>query len=141
MQKNSKAVRRLIVFLLAILAAIVLIGIIRFTAGPVLQEVLLDSDASFWPFTVQNIMWVALFIGFGELVLRWGAASDEESQLKRGYLPPKDKKLTDDLLDKIKASISNRRFARDSFLPRMICLLYTSPSPRDKRQSRMPSSA
>ena len=26
-------------------------------------------------------------------------------------------------------------------LQRMICLLYTSPSPRDKRQSRMPSSA
>ena len=24
---------------------------------------------------------------------------------------------------------------------RLICLLYTSPSPRDKRQSRMPSSA
>ena len=27
------------------------------------------------------------------------------------------------------------------FLPSMACLLYTSPSPRDKRQSRMPSSA
>ena len=26
-------------------------------------------------------------------------------------------------------------------IERMICLLYTSPSPRDKRQSRMPSSA
>ena len=25
--------------------------------------------------------------------------------------------------------------------PSYICLLYTSPSPRDKRQSRMPSSA
>ena len=25
--------------------------------------------------------------------------------------------------------------------PHIICLLYTSPSPRDKRQSRMPSSA
>ena len=25
--------------------------------------------------------------------------------------------------------------------PYLICLLYTSPSPRDKRQSRMPSSA
>ena len=25
--------------------------------------------------------------------------------------------------------------------PPMLCLLYTSPSPRDKRQSRMPSSA
>ena len=27
------------------------------------------------------------------------------------------------------------------FIPVMVCLLYTSPSPRDKRQSRMPSSA
>ena len=25
--------------------------------------------------------------------------------------------------------------------PAIVCLLYTSPSPRDKRQSRMPSSA
>ena len=31
-------------------------------------------------------------------------------------------------------------FARGRILPRT-CLLYTSPSPRDKRQSRMPSSA
>ena len=28
-----------------------------------------------------------------------------------------------------------------SYLRRHVCLLYTSPSPRDKRQSRMPSSA
>ena len=28
-----------------------------------------------------------------------------------------------------------------AFLPLAVCLLYTSPSPRDKRQSRMPSSA
>ena len=29
----------------------------------------------------------------------------------------------------------------NTFTPSYICLLYTSPSPRDKRQSRMPSSA
>ena len=29
----------------------------------------------------------------------------------------------------------------DSMINRYTCLLYTSPSPRDKRQSRMPSSA
>ena len=29
----------------------------------------------------------------------------------------------------------------DDFLESKCCLLYTSPSPRDKRQSRMPSSA
>ena len=30
---------------------------------------------------------------------------------------------------------------RDALITIGICLLYTSPSPRDKRQSRMPSSA
>ena len=29
----------------------------------------------------------------------------------------------------------------EELLPLKICLLYTSPSPRDKRQSRMPASA
>ena len=120
MNSNARILRRLFVFLLAIFAAIVFIGILRFTTGPALQEILLDADASFWPFTVQNVMWVALFIGFGELVLRWSAASDEESQLKRGYLPPPDKTLTDDLLVKISNSIASRKFARDAFLPRMI---------------------
>ena len=32
-------------------------------------------------------------------------------------------------------------FEEDTFLDMYICLLYTSPSPRDKRQSRLPSSA
>jgi len=117
---NAGWLRRTIVFLLAILAAIVLIGIMRFTLGPTLQEILLDADAPFWPFTVQNIMWVALFIGFGELFLRWSAASDEQSQLKRGYLPTDDRNLDIDTLDKIKDSIKNRRFAKEAFLPRMI---------------------
>ena len=31
--------------------------------------------------------------------------------------------------------------SQDAFASLMGCLLYTSPSPRDKRQSRMPSSA
>lgn len=118
--KNRITLRRLIVCLLAIIAAIVTIGVIRYTTGPVLQEILLDADASFWPFTVQNIMWVALFIGFGELFLRWSAASDEQSQLKRGYLPTKDETLDMALLGKIKDSITSRRFGREAFLPRMI---------------------
>ena len=34
------------------------------------------------------------------------------------------------------------KFAEEVLAPlNIICLLYTSPSPRDKRQSRMPSSA
>ena len=112
--------RRLIVFLLSVFAAIVLIGVMRFALGPGLQEILLDADSPSWPLTVQNVMWVALFIGFGELFLRWSAASDEQSQLKRGYLPTDDRKLDVEMLDKIKDSIKSRRFAKDAFLPRMI---------------------
>ena len=132
MNKYSRLVRRIFVFTVAIIAAIVVIGIIRFTASPLLQEILLDADANFWPFTVQNVMWVALFIGFGELFLRWSAASDEESQLRRGYLPADGQQLTSDILTRIKDGITSRRFGRAAFLPRMICLLYTSPSPRDR---------
>ena len=48
---------------------------------------------------------------------------------------------------KIEALASERKIAKacttyEEFLDQDIdCLLYTSPSPRDKRQSRMPSSA
>ena len=33
------------------------------------------------------------------------------------------------------------RIGKETFCKNFNCLLYTSPSPRDKRQSRMPSSA
>lgn len=120
MNKNSRLIRRIFVYLVAITAAIVVIGIIRFTASEMMQEILLDADASFWPFTVQNIMWVSLFVGFGELFLRWSAASDEESQLRRGYLPTQGEPLTDETLSRVKEGITQRKFGRAAFLPRMI---------------------
>lgn len=120
MNTSTNLLRRLFVLLVAIVGAIVTIGIIRFTASPGLQEILLDADADFWPLTVQNIMWVALFIGFGELFLRWSAASDEENQLKRGYLPTDGRALDLETLGRIKTGIADRRFGRAAFLPRMI---------------------
>ncbi|NNE59049.1 MAG: hypothetical protein HKN36_13160 [Hellea sp.] len=118
--KQAKLIRRIFVYLIAFVAAIVLIGIMRVTLGPQLQEILLDADANFWPFTIQNIMWVALFFGFGELFLRWGAATDEESQLKRKYLPTDNRKLDMDTIEKIRTGIINRKYGKEAFLPRMI---------------------
>ena len=40
----------------------------------------------------------------------------------------------------LESVVGGERFGRYSFVG-LPCLLYTSPSPRDKRQSRMPSSA
>ena len=58
--------------------------------------------------------------------------------------------LTDDASDSFRFVFPNTNlgagqylvvFAGDDVSPNSGCLLYTSPSPRDKRQSRMPSSA
>ena len=120
MKNYSNIFARMFVFLVAVVAAIVFIGILRVVTGPTLQEILLDADAPFWPFTVQNIMWVALFIGFGELFLRWSAATDEERQLKRGYLPTDGRQLKDETMEKIRNGIVNRKYGLDCFLPRII---------------------
>jgi len=71
MNNMTSLFRRVFVFAVALVAALVTIGIIRVAASATLQEILLDADSPFWPFTVQNVMWVALFIGFGELFLRY----------------------------------------------------------------------
>ena len=118
--KQAKLFRRTFVYIVAFIAAIVFIGILRLTMGEQLQEILLDADASFWPFTIQNFMWVALFLGFGELFLRWSAAADEENQLKRGYLPTDNRRLDSDTIDKIRDGIVTRKYGKEAFLPRMI---------------------
>ena len=48
------------------------------------------------------------------------------------------------LVEKIKEAkhkLIDRKICKDNKEDIIFCLLYTSPSPRDKRQSRMPSSA
>ena len=45
-------------------------------------------------------------------------------------------------MEKVESFLGNLRcMGHDKIYWESICLLYTSPSPRDKRQSRMPSSA
>ena len=46
-----------------------------------------------------------------------------------------------DALDALKSSQAEFGICRRCYDMSYGCLLYTSPSPRDKRQSRMPSSA
>ena len=58
----------------------------------------------------------------------------------------KHKSIVRELFDNIGPTFSNRnggytRIIKLGFRDNDCCLLYTSPSPRDKRQSRMPSSA
>ena len=56
------------------------------------------------------------------------------------YLSEEDLNLIFETADNFKEVI-NRKIKKVPSLRDITCLLYTSPSPRDKRQSRMPSSA
>ena len=69
-------------------------------------------------------------------------ASDGSIQLNEGFFASEGS----DFLAKLGCSVSAVEPNFESFVsvnpnPVTTCLLYTSPSPRDKRQSRMPSSA
>ena len=83
-------------------------------------------------------MWIGTFHGIAHRFLRmhWQEAG----------LPQAFQILdSDDQLRLVKRTIRSLELDETHFPPRQvqwfICLLYTSPSPRDKRQSRMPSSA
>ena len=57
------------------------------------------------------------------------------------WITPKGPKVDAEGIRAAAASY-DARIIRDQWgVPHIFCLLYTSPSPRDKRQSRMPSSA
>ena len=63
-----------------------------------------------------------------------GNASDDPFAIDLAYAIGQNTDIAD--------LISMKTFANGEFCPRFIsCLLYTSPSPRDRTRSRMPSSA
>ena len=75
-------------------------------------------------------------------VIAWEANSEEEEEEehehgKRKWTPRARNKHAFGPITQIAA----KRGARDSILVATVCLLYTSPSPRDRQKSRMPSSA
>ena len=66
----------------------------------------------------------------------WIKSIHSGQKVTSGYLEIINKSKSDDVLLSIESN-----FAKNNQIHSMNCLLYTSPSPRDKRQSRMPSSA
>ena len=73
------------------------------------------------------------------------AIYDTEAKILKSELDDKLKKIltTEKVRRALKGFDNKKSPGPDNFKPIMFkyCLLYTSPSPRDKRQSRMPSSA
>lgn len=80
---------------------------------------LVDPERSTYPFTVQNVMWVAFAIGLGELIVRVRDAVAERGQLALGYLPEDERTILQapELRD---IYLKTRRAGAGRFLPRLI---------------------
>ena len=58
---------RIITLTISLVAAIIFIALMDRVLPPAAASVLLDNTRASWPFTVQNGLWIAFFIGLGEL--------------------------------------------------------------------------
>jgi hypothetical protein len=118
---------RTITLIVSLLTAVVVIALLTKVLPPSAAAILLDINRSTYPFTVQNILWLAFFAGLGELSIRWRAGRLEASQIDRGYLPEDEETVLrpgEDLTpiyQKVRAS----KYRETCFVPRLIerCVL------------------
>ena len=128
---------RAVVLTIALLLGIGLIGLLSFLLptgdGPsgIAARLLLDNPPpdSFplpYPFTVQNLMHLLLFVGLGELFCRWRIAEAEMALTRCSPLPKNSNNLlTRKELRPIRQQVRGRYDTEHGFLPRLIdlCIL------------------
>lgn len=71
----GKTRARLILAVSMLLLSMVVIVAISGVDDDTVKVVLTDYNASYYPFTIQNIIWVFFFLGIGELIYRFANAS------------------------------------------------------------------
>mgnify|MGYP001549193943 FL=1 len=118
---------RTVTLIVSLLTAVVVLALLSKLLPPAAAAILLDVNRSTFPFTVQNILWLAFFAGLGELSIRWRMGRLEASQIERGYLPEDEETVLrpgEDLTpiyQKVRAS----KYREVCFVPRLIerCVL------------------
>ncbi len=124
---NRTGIARLIALVVSVITAILVIALLARILPPSAASVLLDYYRGSWPFTVQNVLWVAFFIGLGEIAIRWRAGRLEEAQFDRDYLPTDDETVLrpGDDLTPIYRKVRASRYRTVCFVPRLVerCIL------------------
>ena len=59
--------KRQVTILISLVSAILVIALLARILPPGAAAIMLDIKRASWPFTVQNVLWIAFFIGLGEL--------------------------------------------------------------------------
>ncbi len=118
---------RQITILVSLVSALLVIALLARVLPPDAAAIMLDINRPSWPFTVQNVLWLAFFVGLGELALRWHAGRLEESQFSHDYLPLDDETVLrpGDDMTPIYQKVRGSRYRETCFLPRLIerCVL------------------
>lgn len=83
----GKVRARLILAFSMILLAMIVIIIISSIDDQGTKVVLIDYRASYYPFTIQNVMWIFFFLGIGELLYRYFQARFTLSTIELHLLP------------------------------------------------------
>jgi len=123
MIRRESGKKNLIALVISVVVAIAFIAIMGvFLKGSSVGILLLgEMDASYYPFTLQNIMHMFFFIGLGQLIVRWIHAYEERVFMdKAGFLSvQKDVEYTTDKqLEEIQIRVANT--ANSAFLPDLI---------------------
>ena len=84
-------------------------------------RVFFDKGGPTYPYSVQNVMWIVFFVGFGELLVRFQEARIERRELDHRYLPEDDTTvLVKHELARIYKNVSLADGGDRRFLPHLI---------------------
>lgn len=117
---------RLLILTVFIGAGLIFIAILTAVLKGKIAVLLLDRYLPSYPFTIQNLMHVAFFIGLGELFLRWKTGQWEMDFLSRGFLPEDEETvLQSHDLGPIRRNVKEKFDGENGFLPSLIdlCIL------------------
>jgi len=97
-----------------------------------MTRLLIDADAPYFPWTIQNLMWVMFFIGIGELVYRFAVAKYTTESVAQNLLADVGKEvLTPERIRAIYPNVRARsRFSDDlpALLKRLMIQFQTTGS-------------
>jgi len=83
----GKVKARLILAFAMILFAITVIILISVIEDDGIKKILIDANASYFPITIQNFMWIFFFLGHGELIYRFMYGQFTYRMIKSNLLP------------------------------------------------------
>jgi len=95
-----------------VIVSLIVVIIISTFPDKEMTRLLIDADASYFPWTIQNLMWVMFFIGIGELIYRFAVAKYTTESVAQNLLGGVGKEVLTP--EKIRAIYPNVR-ARSRF--------------------------